>query len=270
MFSLQILGSILLLTALTLGEAVPSPTLAFSTPAATPNPNYDSSLASIEVRATPAPVAKRALSGPVTWIIQNSMHGMPVLSIRGTNDYNALPPLEPVDGTFATQTSIVVPSGWAGEFTVDKVGKPLNPAGSRIEGNWGVNDPQDNVAIDVSYVMGFSVPITCSCGAPGQGPAVVGCNKALFALGNGCDNAEDPLTGSPVCLNNAPTYGPPSAFFAPCRGAAYTYPTDDVATQECNTNQITCCVGLNCPAPSRQPRKRGLEVIRGRGLDRGS
>ena len=268
----QVLISILSIAVVALGET--SQTSVYSTPTATQDPKNNEGPVTLQIQETPAPLAARSLSGQVTWIIQNKLPGNQILSISETHNYNVLPPINHVAGTFTSQTSIVVPSGWAGEFTLNRAGpgsaRVLNPSGSRIEGNWGVNDPLDNVSVDVSYVVGYSVPITCSCGAPGQGQAIVGCNKPLFNLGNKCNNLLDRYTSSNVCLNTSPERGPPSAFFAPCQGAAYTYPDDNLAVRACYTNQITCCVGYSCPAPSRQPKARGLKVIRGRGFNRES
>ena len=57
--------------------------------------------------------------------------------------------------------------------------------------------------------------------------------------------------------------GPASPFFAPCAGAAYTYPNDNAANSygQCNTGVINCCVGPTCPAPARQPGKRELSDV---------
>ena len=65
-------------------------------------------------------------------------------------------------------TQYAFPTGWAGRIYV---GPNLNPDGSKIEGSY--TGPPD---IDVSYVDGYSVPITCSS----QGTAVSGCNIDLI------------------------------------------------------------------------------------------
>jgi len=77
----------------------------------------------------------------------------------------------------ASLTQYVFPTGWAGRIYI---GPNTNPLGSKIEGS--ITGPPD---IDVSYVDGYSVPITCSS----EGVAVSGCNIDLFKQpGIICDN----------------------------------------------------------------------------------
>ena len=135
-------------------------------------------------------------------------------------------------------TQYVFPTGWAGRITV---GPNLNYNGSKIEGSF--TGPPD---IDVSYVDGYTVPITCSS----EGTAVSGCNIDLFKRAM----CEDVLEG-PVCLNPARFLddGPASPFFAPCTGAAYTFPNDNAANAgSLGSNLVSCCIGSTCEAPSRQ------------------
>ena len=125
--------------------------------------------------------------------------------------------------------------------------------GSRIEGNRGVNDPQNLVYLDISYVTGFSIPIVCSCGTSVSGTPVTGCNKALLSL-NQCPAPQ--LLGNPntgTCINLAPDNGPPTTFFAPCQGAAFTYADDTGAIGTCAVNNIACCLGAMCSPVARQP-----------------
>jgi hypothetical protein len=99
--------------------------------------------------------------------------------------------------------------------------------------------------IDVSYVDGFSVPITCS----GDTGPITGCNIDLFQQpGITCDNEIE----GPTCINLArgtPT-GPATCFFAACAGAAYTFPDDGTANTGCSS-YVSCCIGTSCPAPSQ-------------------
>ncbi|KAL9603143.1 MAG: hypothetical protein Q9219_001346 [cf. Caloplaca sp. 3 TL-2023] len=151
-------------------------------------------------------------------------------------------------------TSYAAPSGWAGRINVGKIDHVDN---SKIEGSfYGAG----NGDIDISYVDGYSVPITCSVG----GQVVSGCNSELF--NQGC-NSPDTLTpgpdGSPaVCSNGARSsdWGPPSGFFAPCAGAAYTFPKDDGAnTGMISDTHIDCCIGTSCaPSPHQQYQKRDI------------
>ena len=144
-------------------------------------------------------------------------------------------------------TQYAFPTGWAGRVYV---GPNLNPNGSKIEGSY--TGPPD---IDVSYVDGYSVPITCSSGRI----VVSGCNIDLFEQpGIPCNN----LVDGPVCLNTAHNIagGPAPPFFAACAGAAYTYPDDNDANASNLENLISCCIGTSCKAPSRQskPRRRNV------------
>ncbi len=145
----------------------------------------------------------------------------------------------------ASPTHYTFPTGWAGRIYV---GPNLNPDGSKIEGSY--TGPPD---IDVSYVDGYSVPITCSS----EGTAVSGCNINLFKQsGITCNNQVD----GPVCLNSAQSVadGPAPPFFAACAGAAYTYPNDnDANVSNLGSNVVFCCIGTSCKAPSRQSSKRG-------------
>ncbi len=145
----------------------------------------------------------------------------------------------------ASPTYYAFPTGWAGRINV---GPNTNPLGSKIEGSF--TGPPD---IDVSYVDGYSVPITCSS----EGTAVSGCNIELFKQpGITCNNQVD----GPVCLNSAQDIadGPAPPFFTACAGAAYTYPNDNEANvSNLKSNLVSCCIGTSCEAPSRQPPKRG-------------
>ncbi|KAI4278266.1 MAG: hypothetical protein LQ337_001147 [Flavoplaca oasis] len=154
--------------------------------------------------------------------------------------------------TDATNT-YAVPSGWAGRINVGKVDHPDN---SKIEGSF---HRAGNGDIDVSYVDGYSVPITCSAG----GKVLSGCNIEL--MDRGC-NAPDRVSawgpdGKPaLCANGmrGSDWGPPSSFFAPCAGAAYTFPKDDMANVGMiSETQISCCIGTSCD-PSPRQHKRDL------------
>lgn len=87
------------------------------------------------------------------------------------------------------------------------VGKTLNNANSKIEGSY--TGPPD---VDVSYVDGYSLPVTCSS----QGVVVSGCNIPLFNDGHTCGHVDN---NGPVCINpqaGVPN-GPATPFFAPCQ-----------------------------------------------------
>ena len=137
-------------------------------------------------------------------------------------------------------TQYAFPTGWAGRIYV---GPNLNPDGSKIEGSF--TGPPD---IDVSYVDGYSVPITCSS----EGLAVTGYNIDLFKQPDiSCNTQVD----GPICLNPAQNIanGPAPPFFAACAEAAYTYPNDnDADVSKLKSTLISCCVGTSCDAPLRQ------------------
>jgi hypothetical protein len=176
----------------------------------------------------------------MTIAITNS-YGTQVSLFFGVNSGYPTPLGDPQPTTLlaASSTQYIYPTGWAGRITI---GPNLNPNGSKIEGSY--TGPPD---IDVSYVDGYSVPITCSS----EGVAVSGCNIELFNQpGITCTNQVD----GPVCLNPAQNvpYGPAPYFFEACAGAAYTYPKDDKANVSNLGNIISCCIGVSCLAPSRQ------------------
>lgn len=139
------------------------------------------------------------------------------------------------------------------------MGPNLNPMGSKIEGSF--TGPPD---VDVSYVDGYSVPITCSSSCI----LVSGCNVELFnQSGIPCPRQVE----GPVCLNPAQQIAnrPAPPFFAACMGSACTYPKDDMANVSNLTSQISCCIGTMCRAPARQPgrrRVRGMQSDRRRAL----
>ncbi|CAF9943424.1 MAG: hypothetical protein ALECFALPRED_000325 [Alectoria fallacina] len=148
-------------------------------------------------------------------------------------------------------TQVAVPTLFAGRVII---GPDYDVKASKIEWNW-TNVPD----VDVSYVDGYSIPITCSC----QGVAVTG---SLWHDGIAC-----PQVVAGVCYNpewDVPA-GPANAFFAPCQGSAYTFPDDNGANawNQCNSGVIDCCVGTSCPAPARQPKsKRELNDVERRHL----
>ena len=139
-------------------------------------------------------------------------------------------------------TQYTFPTGWAGRICV---GPNFNPNGSKIEGSY--TGPPN---IDISYVDGYSVPITCSS----ENTPVSGCSVDLFKQpGNPCNT----LVEGPVCLNPAQNIpdGPAPSFFAACKGAAYTYPNDnDANVSNLRSTLVSCCIGTSCNPPSRQPK----------------
>lgn len=245
-----------ILTSIILACTVTASVLDYLPPRETGNP---SSLSSSTITGAlnhqptdPAVLEERPYraGGPLTININNRM-GTP-LSIQYRSNAGAPSPsgINQSPATLVGSTMLVYPSGWAGNIVL---GPNFDVAGSKIEAELTTSDPP---VVDVSYVDGYSVPITCSC----NNVAVTGCNKDLFSL-NSCP---DPAPG-PVCHNpeqNELTGNTAAPFFAPCRGSAYTYPTDNnaVSNSPCSNNVIDCCVGTICMAPARQPGGPGANA----------
>ncbi|KAL8782153.1 MAG: hypothetical protein Q9213_005657 [Squamulea squamosa] len=234
------------------GSPVPSPTYAFHTVIE-------------EILGLPSPTAASDFPNRAK---EANLLNVDRLTIRMTNGFGENLPIsynsnagsptifgKPSTETFlaGTENTVVVPRGFAGAFFI---GRTFNPSNSKIEVSF--SPPQDyRPGVDVSYVDGYSVPITCSCG----GVTVTGCNIPLFRTGRTC-----PLPGAGtnlVCYNPKKVIngGPADSFFQPCQGAAYTYPDDHQANGfgKCDSGNIYCCVGVNCPAPRQQHGKRSLE-----------
>ncbi|KAI4184600.1 MAG: hypothetical protein L6R41_004626 [Letrouitia leprolyta] len=152
----------------------------------------------------------------------------------------------------AQSTNLALPRNFAGAVFI---GKTYDPSNSKIEVSFS---PEGGYrpGVDVSYVDGYGIPITCSC----SGIPVTGCNIPLFRTGRVCKN-QGP-GDRVICYNPKKTVidGPADDFFQPCQGAAYTYPNDHTANAfgHCDAGDIFCCVGVPCPAPRQQHGKRDL------------
>ncbi|KAG7006753.1 hypothetical protein G7Y79_00013g035250 [Physcia stellaris] len=210
-------------------------------------------------RATPAPERpppNAAIPGPLTISITNSFGSG--LSISYGHDAGSPTALNnPTPGPLEQNTQILYPSGWAGRINI---GKDFNPWGSKIEASF--SPPTYQPHVDVSYVDGYTVPLTCSC----AGTVITGCNIPLFSTGQVCtDPAPGPTCYNPLRRSDQRSGTPAAPFFRPCQGAAYTYPYDDTADSGCDSKLISCCVGSACPAPARQRGKRALRGRRGGG-----
>ncbi|KAG9242065.1 hypothetical protein BJ878DRAFT_517462 [Calycina marina] len=150
--------------------------------------------------------------------------------------------------------SFAVPTNWIGNVAVANAeGSDITGDDTLIEANFVIpasSGYKMAVAdVDVSYVNGFSVPITCSC----SGKVVTGCNKDLFALGkcdtmNNKNQCKNPLRSEMGATEAAP-------FLRPCQHAAWTYVNDGGADAWgfCQSGEITCCVGTKCPKNPKQP-----------------
>lgn len=126
--------------------------------------------------------------------------------------------------------------------------KPSNKTLTRPSpGGWGFAV----AGVDVSFVNGFTVPMTCEC----DGKYIAGCNKDLFNVtkeARDVQNAPNSAAANPLRADMAATSARP--FFAPCEGAAYTFPNDHAANSfgACQSGLISCCVGTACKASALQ------------------
>ena len=112
---------------------------------------------------------------------------------------------------------------------------------------------------DVSYILGYSVPMLCSSGG-----VKTGCSKDLLGNGGKAGTVHKNPTGpggehDPGAYNGCATCTPwcwacsaADSFFAPCAGSAYTYPYDDAATVGPASGAIDCCIGTSCGSTGRE------------------
>ncbi|EJT76479.1 hypothetical protein GGTG_06398 [Gaeumannomyces tritici R3-111a-1] len=138
--------------------------------------------------------------------------------------------------------SFVVPRDWAGNVAIVQNGGGRAIVGdeSLIEGAF----VRGEIGINISFVSGYSVPIVCACAETNR--MVVGCNKNLWGLGTCPNNNGKGSCKNPTRTNTGATS--PTQFFAPCRGAAYTFPRDNKAMAHdiCKGGTINCCIGTKC------------------------
>jgi hypothetical protein len=167
----------------------------------------------------------------------------------------------------AATIAVVMPQDFSGQ-TRFGLSDPVDSQGTKAEMSLSrdPNTGEHNPFLDISYVDGYSVPMTCSCNSE----VVAGCNIELWNTGITC-----PAMGTgPTCYNphaheGFEFTGPADPFFAPCQGAAYTFPSDNLGTMGCpGATTIDCCIGTACPAPARQappPAKRSIlkRAVRG-------
>lgn len=208
---------------------------------------------SITPLTTPIPTSTPAVyqgnSDSFTIAITN-LYGVPLSLGFGSNDPGPKPDGNPQATVInkASATTYTFPTGWAGRISV---GKSLSGSNSLIEASF---PGEEWNSIDVSYVDGYSVPITCS----NSGQTVTGCNLDLWKQGITCAL---PVDDGTACRNTAGDYGPAIQFFKACEGVAYTFPKDDTATNgSVQGKLISCCVGTSCPKPANQKSyKRSLD-----------
>ncbi|KAG8159658.1 hypothetical protein KVR01_010295 [Diaporthe batatas] len=228
-----------------------------------------SSSSSSSPSPSPSPIVTAGTPSRLTITVVNKMpaavstsyvhnDGVPGLVAGGTGTGTLMP------GASAT---LVAPEDWAGNVAVNLAEDPetgerweMNGDVSLLEGSlmeWGGLGYR--VDIDVSYVNGFSVPITCSCN---KDKAVLsGCSLDLWELGTPCSGSSGAANGQGACAN--PLRPDDSdglaatGFFAPCEGAAFTWPRDDANSEGmCGGGDgVTCCIGTagdGCPVNPKQ------------------
>lgn len=120
---------------------------------------------------------------------------------------------------------------------------------------------------DVSFILGWSVPMVCSSGG-----AKTGCSIDLSSKGScpdqqgsvcknptGPGGSHDPgsYNGCASCTPWCYACSAPDPFFQPCSGAAYTYPYDDGATVGPASGAIQCCIGTSCGSTGREGSTAG-------------
>ncbi|KAK0512416.1 hypothetical protein JMJ35_005544 [Cladonia borealis] len=197
---------------------------------------HAASVHSVAIKPTTGPAPE--FSGYVTVNITNKHTAS--LSVAVTSDPSAPSASgDPQPSLLGDSTQFLFEKGFSGLIGV---APQLDSADSKIELSY-----DKSVYADVSYVDGYTVPITCSCD---KETVYMGCNIQLWNTTQSCPDEGD----GPICYNPAAANvdGPAHPFFEPCQGAAYTFPTDDSATRACKSSMISCCVGADCPANPNQ------------------
>ena len=105
--------------------------------------------------------------GPDLTINVVNSFGVPLSIFYASNAGAPTPVGNPGYGVLASSTRVLFPSNWAGRITI---GKNYDAQGSKIEAS--LSPPNYVPDVDISYVDGYSVPISCSC----SGVTVAGCN----------------------------------------------------------------------------------------------
>ncbi|KAI0183988.1 hypothetical protein EV127DRAFT_312652, partial [Xylaria flabelliformis] len=176
-----------------------------------------------------------------------NLHTTAIKTMHGQNENSPTALYDEGSILEANSTAIfAVPTGWAGRVAIAEAEVPIRDRASLLEGSFQVQGGVDaQIALDVSYVDGFTVPIVCACG----NETVLGCNLNLLET---CPYRVDAGT----CINPLRDGGDPANnIFGECASMAYTFPTDDKATTMgivgCEKS-ILCCVGTACAPHPRQ------------------
>ncbi|KAK7702426.1 hypothetical protein SLS64_009718 [Diaporthe eres] len=176
-------------------------------------------------------------------------YGQEITTAHASNAGSPTPvggPIQPGIVPNGTTASFAVPTGWAGNVAMNRANMSINGDVTLLEASfvapegWGFAV----AGVDVSLVNGFTVPVTCEC----DGHWVAGCKKNLFDVkARDVQNAPNAAV-NPLRADMSATSAEP--FFAPCEGAAYTFPNDHAANSfgACQSGLISCCVGTACQA----------------------
>ncbi|KAF3764196.1 hypothetical protein M406DRAFT_258973 [Cryphonectria parasitica EP155] len=207
-------------------------------------------------KITPAPFANKRDLQQITVTIVNSM-GEDLSTSVASNGGDATLVSGGGTGTLAanSQATIVAPQNWNGnvafglaKYSEMDVPSLIEPGLTQVSGTYMMD-------IDVSYVNGYTVPITCTCNDDNS--FLSGCSTDLFSVGTCGQDGETDIQAAGACQNptNEASGSATSAspFFAPCAGKAYTFPNDNGANSEgkCTSGAATCCVGTSangCPS----------------------
>ena len=120
---------------------------------------------------------------------------------------------------------------------------------------------------DVSFILGWSVPMLCSSGSMKSGCSIDLSSKGSCPdqQGSICKNptgpggAHDPgsYNGCASCTPWCYACSAPDPFFQPCSGSAYTFPYDDTASVGPASGAIQCCIGTGCGSTGREGSTAG-------------
>ena len=120
---------------------------------------------------------------------------------------------------------------------------------------------------DVSFILGWSVPMLCSSGSMKSGCSIdlSSQHSCPDQQGSICKNptgpggAHDPgsYNGCASCTPWCYACSAPDPFFQPCAGSAYTYPYDDTASVGPASGAIQCCIGTGCGSTGREGSTAG-------------
>ncbi|KAI1410893.1 hypothetical protein F5Y13DRAFT_191973 [Hypoxylon sp. FL1857] len=189
--------------------------------------------------ATPSVESAPQVTAPATQAVPDNSnytvtlinsHTAPVVTIHGQGAGSPTAvgkDNEPHTMSQSETATFALPTGWSGRVAMYEDGYigDLDRA-TLLEGSFVKGASQQAViALDVSYVDGFTVPLVCDC----NNTVVIGCNLDLHPM---CP--DDSKRNAKQCANPNREFKvgvPPTNPFKDCQGLAYTYPQDDLATK---------------------------------------